>query len=320
MRVLVVDDEPAIAESVRTALARDGWATDVVLGGPEAVEWAGTYPYDLIVLDLVLPGIDGLEVCRRLRDAGCPAAILMLTALDEVEQRVAGLDSGADDYLTKPFSMSELLARTRALRRRAIGERHPLIRVGIWSSTHAAVRVASWLVDPGDGSGVFAARVPGAAPRTGILTGPAHRPRLGRRLCGRLQRRWRCSSAACAARSMEGVGMGSSRPSGGPDTGAAMSLFRPGDGIGGSHKTSAVWPSQVGLLRGATRTKQSSRGDGLNCLARAQRSIWRSGARGLTGMTRESRVDFRSQTTPCLQRSSTVARRTSVASIPTQKG
>ena len=129
MRVLVVEDEPAVAESVRAALTRDGWAADVVHDGPGAIEWAGTYPYDLIVLDLVLPGIDGFEVCRRLRESGCPAAVLMLTALDEVEQRVLGLDSGADDYLTKPFAMSELLARTRALRRRSVGERHPLIRV-----------------------------------------------------------------------------------------------------------------------------------------------------------------------------------------------
>jgi len=129
MRVLVVEDEPAVAESVRAALTRDGWAADVVHDGLGAIEWAGTYPYDLIVLDLVLPGIDGFEVCRWLRESGCPAAVLMLTALDEVEQRVLGLDSGADDYLTKPFAMSELLARTRALRRRSVGERHPLIRV-----------------------------------------------------------------------------------------------------------------------------------------------------------------------------------------------
>jgi two-component system OmpR family response regulator len=129
VRVLVVEDESAVAESVRAALARDGWAVDVVHDGHTAVDWATTYPYDLIVLDLVLPGIDGFEVCRRLRERGCPAAVLMLTALDEVEQRVQGLDSGADDYLTKPFAMSELLARTRALRRRSVGDRHPLIRV-----------------------------------------------------------------------------------------------------------------------------------------------------------------------------------------------
>jgi len=130
MRMLVVEDEVAVADSIRTALIRDGWAVDVVHDGLEALEWAATYPYDLVVLDLVLPGMHGFEVCRKLRDSGVTAAVLMLTALDEVEQRVAGLDSGADDYLTKPFSMSELMARTRALRRRAVGERHPLIRVG----------------------------------------------------------------------------------------------------------------------------------------------------------------------------------------------
>ena len=129
VRVLVVEDERAIAASVRAALARDGWAADVVHDGLDAVRWAATYPYDLIVLDLVLPGIDGFEVCRRLRERGCPAAVLMLTALDEVDQRVTGLDSGADDYLTKPFAMTELLARTRALRRRSVIDRHPSIRV-----------------------------------------------------------------------------------------------------------------------------------------------------------------------------------------------
>jgi DNA-binding response OmpR family regulator len=129
VRALIVEDEAAVAEAVRAALARDGWAVDVVGDGAAALDWEAAYGYDLILLDVVLPGLDGFTVCRRLRDRGSSAAILIVTARDEVEQRVEGLDRGADDYLTKPFAMTELLARTRALRRRATGARHPLVRV-----------------------------------------------------------------------------------------------------------------------------------------------------------------------------------------------
>lgn len=130
MRILVVEDEPAIAAAVRTILEQASHAVDVAVDGSEALVWAETYVYDVIILDLVLPGIDGLTVCRRLRANGLTAPILMLTALDAVDDRVNGLDAGADDYLAKPFAAAELLARVRALRRRGAGEPIPVIRIG----------------------------------------------------------------------------------------------------------------------------------------------------------------------------------------------
>ena len=129
MRILVVEDEPAIAEAIRARLAADGHAVDVVGDGRAAMEFAAAYPYDQVVLDVVLPGIDGFEVCARLRAGGSDMPILMLTALDQVDDRVKGLDRGADDYLAKPFAMAELLARIRALRRRG-GEKTPTLRLG----------------------------------------------------------------------------------------------------------------------------------------------------------------------------------------------
>ena len=118
MRVLVVDDEPKIAGTIRQALVEEGYSTDMVHTGEDALEWAAAAPYDLIVLDVLLPGRNGMEVCRALRQQGITTPVLLLTALDGVEDRVQGLDSGADDYLPKPFALSELLARLRALTRR----------------------------------------------------------------------------------------------------------------------------------------------------------------------------------------------------------
>ncbi|MFL5679873.1 MAG: response regulator transcription factor [Chloroflexota bacterium] len=129
MRVLVVEDEASIADAIRRALRAEGHAVDVLATGDDAVDWAGAVAFDLVILDIVLPGIDGLEVCKRLRRSGNAAPILMLTALDSVEDRVAGLDGGADDYLAKPFEMTELLARVRALRRRLGAVRAPRIAV-----------------------------------------------------------------------------------------------------------------------------------------------------------------------------------------------
>ena len=142
MRVLVVEDEPAIADAIRAGLRIDGHAVDLVADGREALTWAETYAYDLVVLDIVLPGLSGLVVCDRLRAAGFSEPILMLTALDGVEQRVAGLDRGADDYLAKPFAMAELRARIRALRRRNVPERAPRITVGDLELEPATLGVA----------------------------------------------------------------------------------------------------------------------------------------------------------------------------------
>ena len=123
-RILVVEDEPAIAEAVEYALEAEGFEVDAVQAGEEALFAVAERPYDVLVLDLMLPGLSGLEVCRRLRAEETPLPILMLTAKDSEVDRVLGLEIGADDYVTKPFSMPELLARIRALlRRRALDSR-----------------------------------------------------------------------------------------------------------------------------------------------------------------------------------------------------
>ncbi len=119
MRVLVVEDERNIAAYVKRGLEEEGYAVDAAFAGREALDWISTVSYDLIVLDVMLPGMNGLEVCRELRHRGCRAPVLMLTARAAVDERVAGLDAGADDYLVKPFALKELFARLRALMRRS---------------------------------------------------------------------------------------------------------------------------------------------------------------------------------------------------------
>jgi two-component system, OmpR family, response regulator len=130
MRALVVEDEVKMAALIRRGLVEEGYAADVARTGEEALWMARATPYDAIVLDVMLPGQNGLEVCRSLRESGVWSPILMLTARDGVEDRVSGLDSGADDYLSKPFSFAELLARLRALTRRGPSERPAVLEVG----------------------------------------------------------------------------------------------------------------------------------------------------------------------------------------------
>jgi two-component system, OmpR family, response regulator len=130
MRVLVVEDEPKLAGLLRQGLRRRGMAVDLAATGEEALTRAAATDYDLIVLDVMLPGPDGFEVCRRLRAAEIWSPTLMLTALDGVDDRIRGLDSGADDYLAKPFSFEELLARIRALLRRGAPRRPAVLEVG----------------------------------------------------------------------------------------------------------------------------------------------------------------------------------------------
>jgi two-component system, OmpR family, response regulator len=130
MRILVVEDELKMAALLRRGLAEEGHAVDVAATGDDGVWMAQTAEYDAIVLDLMLPGLDGVSVCRRWRENGIWAPVLMLTARDAVEDRVAGLDAGADDYLRKPFSFAELLARLRALARRGTPERPIVLEVG----------------------------------------------------------------------------------------------------------------------------------------------------------------------------------------------
>ena len=118
MRILLVEDEPDAARMLSKGLREESYAVDVAADGGHALELAFVNDYDLIILDVMLPGRDGFEVCRELRATGAAAPVLMLTARDAVEDRIAGLDAGADDYLTKPFAFDELLARVRALLRR----------------------------------------------------------------------------------------------------------------------------------------------------------------------------------------------------------
>ena len=130
VKVLVVEDDAKMAALIRRGLSDNGNATDVAPHGEDALWMAQARPYDAIVLDVMLPGRDGFATCAALREAGVWAPVLMLTARDAVDDRVAGLDAGADDYLTKPFSLAELRARLRALLRRGAAERPTILEVG----------------------------------------------------------------------------------------------------------------------------------------------------------------------------------------------
>ena len=143
MRVLVVEDESKLASLIQRALREQGMLVDVSATGEDALWMAASTAYDAIVLDINLPGVDGFEVCRRLRADEIRTPILMLTARDGVEDRIAGLDTGADDYVLKPFDFGELFARVRALARRGPVARGPVLRVGdleLDPATHTARR------------------------------------------------------------------------------------------------------------------------------------------------------------------------------------
>jgi DNA-binding response OmpR family regulator len=131
MQLLLVEDEDKLADVLDRALRGQGHNVDVASRGDIAVRMAAGTSYDAIILDVMLPGLNGMEVCRRIRAGGCGSAIIMLTARAGVDDRVAGLDSGADDYLTKPFALKELYARLRAAERRAYrGQRRPVLQRG----------------------------------------------------------------------------------------------------------------------------------------------------------------------------------------------
>jgi two-component system response regulator MprA len=137
MRILVVDDEPAVREALERILRLDGFEVAIACDGREAFRSQAAAPADAVLLDVLMPGLDGLEVCRRMRDTGDRTPVLMLTARDEIGDRVAGLEAGADDYLPKPFALEELLARVRALLRRSG-----------WSGERAALRFDDLELDP----------------------------------------------------------------------------------------------------------------------------------------------------------------------------
>src|SRR5262245_56548424 len=130
MRVLIVEDDLRMASLIRRGLEHEGLATDIAGNGRDALWMAPAHDYDAVVLDVMLPDLDGFEVCRRLRTDGVWSPVLMLTARDSVDDRVAGLDSGADDYLVKPFAFAELLARLRALARRGETQQPTVLVVG----------------------------------------------------------------------------------------------------------------------------------------------------------------------------------------------
>jgi len=146
VRILVVDDEADLVDALARGLRRDGYAVDTATDGEEALAKASWTPYDLVCLDLTMPGIDGLEVCERLRadpPEGVAPRVLMLTARDTLEDRIRGLDVGADDYLVKPFAFDELSARIRSLLRRDPGRSGAVLRVGdveLDTARHRAIR------------------------------------------------------------------------------------------------------------------------------------------------------------------------------------
>ena len=143
MRLLLVEDDAKLAGSLSRGLRHEGYAVDLAVDGDAALVQAAVWDYDAIVLDVMLPLRDGFEVCSTLRERGCWAPVLMLTARDQVEDRIQGLDVGADDYLAKPFDFGELLARLRALQRRAPAERPARLEVGdlvVDPATHEVLR------------------------------------------------------------------------------------------------------------------------------------------------------------------------------------
>src|SRR3954470_8908237 len=143
MRILLVEDDVKLARAVAQGLRAHAYAVDVADTAPAALSRAGVYEYDLVLLDVMLPGGDGFTVCRTLRARGLHAPVLMLTARDAVDDRIRGLDAGADDYLPKPFDFGELLARLRALVRRAPRERPPRLEVNdlvVDPATHEVIR------------------------------------------------------------------------------------------------------------------------------------------------------------------------------------
>jgi heavy metal response regulator len=143
MRLLLVEDQPKVARFIQRGLEEEHYAVDVASNGEDALALLDVTPYDLVVLDIMLPGVDGMHVCRELRRAGHSVPVLMLTARDSLEDRVTGLDTGADDYLTKPFAFPEFVARVRALLRRQEDVKTTEIQVGdliLDTATHEVTR------------------------------------------------------------------------------------------------------------------------------------------------------------------------------------
>ncbi len=198
--VLVVDDEPAIRESLERALALESYAVAIAADGEAALTRLAESPVDAVVLDLAMPGIDGIEVCRRLRRAGDRTPLLILTARDAVADRVDGLDAGADDYLVKPFALAELKARLRALLRRREPGDSPVIRFADLTLDPATREVTRG--DRRSTSRAPSSRCSSCSWSTRAKCSAARRStrRSGASTSGRARTRSASTSATCAAR------------------------------------------------------------------------------------------------------------------------
>ena len=195
MRVLVVEDEAKLAELLARGLREEGYAADVSGSGEDALWMAKATAYDAIVLDVMLPGIDGFATCRRLRESGVWTPVLILTARDDVDDRITGLDTGADDYLVKPFAFAELLARLRALSRRAADRAPgPADRRRPAAGSRSAQGLARRDRARPLGKGVRPARGLHAPARPGALAGAAARRSMGHDLRTALEHRRRLRS------------------------------------------------------------------------------------------------------------------------------
>jgi DNA-binding response OmpR family regulator len=178
MRILVAEDHPVLGHDLKKGLERGSYVVDLVVQGEDALALGLAMPYDLIILDILLPGLSGFEVCRHLRDRQRKIPILMLTALGEVHQRVRGLDLGADDYLTKPFAFAELEARVRALVRRTSSEKTSVLHfldLSLDTRTHEARRA----LDHAFQQGICAPGVSDAPPTPDLEPTDNLRARLG---------------------------------------------------------------------------------------------------------------------------------------------
>ena len=222
VRILVVEDDPKLGGLLRRGLSENGNAADLASRGEDALWMAKAHRYDAIVLDVMLPGLDGFQTCARLRADGVWTPVLMLTARDAVEDRIAGLDSGADDYLTKPFSIAELRARLRAVVRRGALERPAILEVGDLRLDPATQQAWRGEVEVPLSNKEFALlelfmRRPGQkwCPATSCSSTPG----TWRMTTARTSSP--CTSGACARRSTARSGAGRSRPCAAPATACA---------------------------------------------------------------------------------------------------
>ena len=200
MRVLIAEDDRRVAGLLKNRLKSDHISADVCYDGQEALELSGVVHYDVIVLDIMMPKMDGLEAVRRMRERGTDTPVLFLTARDAIEDRVGGLNAGADDYLVKPFAYEELLARIHVLARRqkATGNLFTLEDLTLDASRHVATRGGHGTAS--DQPGVCHSGIPDPQHRRGAVAGPYFRKTCGAWITRARPTWWTSTSAACAKR------------------------------------------------------------------------------------------------------------------------